>query len=160
MKTLILVRHAKSDWTFDVPDFDRPLNERGHKDAPKMAKFLLEQGIEIDQFVSSPAKRALTTCRYFAEIFGKPNIKKAEDLYEPHQEDFLSTIFSLDDEFNSVALFSHNPGISEFASSLTSETVEFPTCGIAVFEVDAEGWSLFESAEKRLAHFFVPKEVL
>ena len=159
MKTLILVRHAKSDWTHDVPDFERPLNERGHRDAPKMAKFLLEQGIDIDSFVSSPAKRALTTCRYFAETYGKPKIKKVEDLYEPHPEDFVNTVLDLDDEFSSVALFSHNPGISDFASSLNDEYLEFPTCGVAIFEIDTEEWSLFETAEKSLLHFFIPKEI-
>lgn len=159
MKTLILVRHAKSDWTHEVPDFDRPLNERGHKDAPKMAKFLLEQGIRIDEFVSSPAKRALTTCRYFAETFGKPKIKKVEHLYEPHQDDFIQTVLDLEDEYSSVALFSHNPGISDFASSLTENVLQFPTCGIAVFEIDTDEWSLFEGAHKKLLHFFVPKEI-
>ena len=61
MKTLILVRHAKSDWTENTDDFDRPLNERGHQDAPKMAKFLKSEEVKIDVFVTSPAKRALTT---------------------------------------------------------------------------------------------------
>ena len=69
MKTLFLVRHAKSDWPAHVSDFDRPLSERGHRDAPKMAEFLKSKNVEIDTFVSSPAKRAITTCRYFAEIF-------------------------------------------------------------------------------------------
>lgn len=160
MKTLYLVRHAKSDWTHDVPDFDRPLNERGHKDAPRMAKYLLENGFNIEHFISSPAKRALTTCRYFAETFSNSNIKKTEDLYEPLMEDFTDTIVRIDDEFASAALFSHNPTISQFASSLTSEGIEFPTCGVAFFEVDCDEWSQFESADKTLKHFLVPKEVL
>ncbi len=159
MKTLILIRHAKSDWTHEVEDVDRPLNERGHKDAPKMAKFLQEQGITVDAFVSSPAKRALTTCRYFAETFGISKIKKVEDLYEPHLEDFIHTVLDFDDENSSVALFSHNPGISDFASSLTSEMIQFPTCGIAVFEINTNEWSLFESSEKKLIQFYFPKEI-
>ena len=69
MKTLLLVRHAKSDWPTNIDDFDRPLNERGHKDAPKMAKFIKEISVTIDAFVNQSCKRALTTCRYFAEVF-------------------------------------------------------------------------------------------
>ncbi|MDO5615894.1 MAG: histidine phosphatase family protein [Cruoricaptor ignavus] len=160
MKTLFLVRHAKSDWNIDASDFDRPLNERGHRDAPKMAKYLLDNGFLIEHFVSSPAKRALTTCRYFAETFGNPNIKKTEDLYEPLLEDFTNTITKLDNVFSSAALFSHNPTISEFASSLTENVLGFPTCAVAVFQVDCDDWSDFELSEKKLSHFFIPKEVL
>lgn len=159
MKTLFLIRHAKSDWTNEVPDFDRPLNERGHSAARKMAKYLLENGFSIDSFVTSPAKRALTTCRYFAETFGNSTIKKVEDLYEPLLEDFTNVILNTNDEFASVALFSHNPTISEFASSLSPEMVEFPTCGVAIFEIDCEEWSQFEGANKQLKHFFLPKEL-
>lgn len=160
MKTLILVRHAKSDWTHDLPDFDRPLNDRGHKDAPRMARFVHEKGIEIQQFVTSPAKRALTTCRYFSEVYDNKDIKKVEELYHASSKEFLETINELDDKFDHVALFSHNNGISDFASSLTSEPVLFPTCGVAVFEIDCEEWSQFEGADKKLLHFFAPKEVL
>lgn len=160
MKTLILVRHAKSDWTHDLPDFDRPLNDRGHKDAPRMARFAHEKGIEIQQFVTSPAKRALTTCRYFSEVYDNKDIKKVEELYHASSKEFLETINELDDKFDHVALFSHNNGISDFASSLTSEPVLFPTCGVAVFEIDCEEWSQLEGAEKKLLHFFAPKEVL
>ena len=159
MKHLLFIRHAKSDWTHEVPDFDRPLNERGHQDAPKMAKFLLEQGIEIDRFLSSPAKRAITTARYFAESFGNPKISKEEHLYEPHFEDFNNLILNLSDEDKSVALFSHNPTISEYVSSLIGENVEFSTCAVAVLEIDCDEWSLFETAEKKLLHFFKPKEI-
>ncbi len=157
MKQLIFVRHAKSDWTNDVPDFDRRLNERGHKDARKMAKFLIEQGIAIDDFISSPAKRAITTARYFAETYNHPKIKKNEHLYEPHFEDFENTILKLDDELKSVALFSHNPTISDYVSKLCGESVEFPTCAIAIVEINTDQWSLLETSEKKLIHFYTPK---
>ena len=77
MKTLILVRHAKSDWGDPLlRDFDRPLNERGKKDAPKMAERLLERKIKIDAFISSPARRAAKTATLFAEAFGKKKASK------------------------------------------------------------------------------------
>lgn len=72
MKQLLLVRHAKSDWgNPGLDDFDRPLNERGKKDAPAMAKRIIEKKIKIDAFISSPAKRAAKTAKYFAAAFGK-----------------------------------------------------------------------------------------
>lgn len=159
MKTLILVRHAKSDWTHEVPDFDRPLNERGHKDAPKMATFLKEQNVEIQQFVTSPAKRAATTCRYFAEVYDSKNIKKVEELYHASPKEFLETIYDLNDQYDKIALFSHNDGISIFASQLANEVLEFPTCGVAIFEIGCDVWSLFDGADKKLVGFYKPKEV-
>ena len=83
MKILLLVRHAKSSWdTPGINDFDRPLNERGKKDAPEMAKRIAEK-ITIDHFVSSPAKRARRTAKYFAEAFDqkKEDIKLVDELY-------------------------------------------------------------------------------
>lgn len=159
MKKLILVRHAKSDWSQNVSDFDRPLNHRGHKDAPKMAKFLSDQKIEIQQLISSPAKRAFTTCQYFAEVYNTATIVKEENLYEPSSRDFLKTILGVNDESETVALFSHNFGISDFASLLTQNRIQFPTCGVAIFEINCSYWSEFEGADKKLLHFYVPKEI-
>ncbi|MDR2206096.1 MAG: histidine phosphatase family protein [Flavobacteriaceae bacterium] len=149
MKQLILVRHAKSDWTHNVPDFERPLNNRGHKDASKMAKLLFDQNIAIDKFVSSPAKRALTTAKYFAETYKNPNIKESENLYNPSFKNFEEVISNLDNRFSSVAIFSHNFGISEFASFLAEETINLPTCGIAVFQIDCNEWDSFKTADKK-----------
>src|SRR5437870_1380458 len=81
MKKLLLIRHAKSSWDeITQKDFDRPLNDRGHKDAPKIAKRLLKKDISIDAFISSPAVRALTTAEYFAEAF---DVKKKQIVQEP-----------------------------------------------------------------------------
>src|SRR4051794_25222051 len=121
MKTLILVRHAKSSWAqAGLSDFERPLNERGKKDAPEMAQRLKEKDIEIDQFVSSPARRAKKTAKLFAEELNKDkdDIKLVDDLYLATQSAFSSAVEQLDDKYETVALFSHNPGITEFASSL------------------------------------------
>src|SRR5690242_17249759 len=99
MKTLILVRHAKSSWeTPGLSDYDRPLNDRGKKDAPEMAKRLKEKGIRIDQIVSSPAKRAKRTARYFADVFNidKDEIYLVEDLYGAMPESFAQTVASLE----------------------------------------------------------------
>src|SRR4051794_2149315 len=109
MKTLILVRHAKSSWDQPVlSDFERPLNERGKKDAPEMAKRLKEKGIKIDQFVSSPARRARKTAKYFAEEFDvkKDDIKMVEALYGADHSAFAETISGLDNDHETVILFS------------------------------------------------------
>src|SRR6478609_5790664 len=105
MKTLIAVRHAKSSWdAIDQKDFDRTLNERGKKDAPEMAQRLKEKGIAIDQFVSSPAKRAKKTAKYFAEAFKqeKGDILLIDTLYEAAPETFYDVIQNLDNKHDTV----------------------------------------------------------
>jgi phosphohistidine phosphatase len=164
MKTLILIRHAKSSW--DQPglsDFDRPLNERGKKDAPVMAKRVKEKGIELDHLVSSPAKRAKKTARYFAEEFSfkKDDIKLVEELYGATQSEFLQVIKDLNDKYNSVALFSHNPGITDFASSLTNVRVDdMPTCAVFALQAETDSWKEFMNAEKNFLFFDYPKNPL
>src|SRR5580765_3411656 len=114
MKTLLLIRHAKSSWDSAASkDFDRPLNERGKKNAPEMASRLLKKKIDIDLFVSSPAKRAKTTAILFTREFEKKEEKIIFDpqLYNADIENFYDVISKLDDKYTSVAIFSHNPGI-------------------------------------------------
>ena len=164
MKTLILVRHAKSSWdTPGLSDFDRPLNERGKKDAPEMADRLKEKGIKLDHIVSSPAKRAKRTARFFAETFNldKENILLVEDLYGAMPTAFSRTIGALDDRFYSVALFSHNPGITEYAAALTNVRVDdMPTCAVFAVQAGIERWCDFENAEKKFLFFDYPKNPL
>lgn len=164
MKTLLLIRHAKSSW--DQPglsDFDRPLNEKGKKDAPLMAKRVKEKGIELDQLISSTAKRARKTARYFAEEFGfkKEDIKLVEELYGANQTEFLQTIKDINDKYNTVALFSHNPGLTDFASSLTNVRVDdMPTCSVFALQIETENWKDFVNAEKNFLFFDYPKNPL
>jgi len=164
MKTLLLVRHAKSSW--DAPglsDFDRPLNERGKKDAPEMAKRLKEKGVEIDLFVSSPAKRARKTAKHFAAEFGikKEDIQLVDELYMATQGAFQKTIIALNDKNTVAAIFSHNPGITEFANSLTNVRIDdMPTCSVFAVQADTDSWSSFENAEKKFLFFDYPKNPL
>lgn len=164
MKTLLLIRHAKSSW--DQPglsDFDRPLNERGKKDAPEMAKRVKEKGIELDHLISSTAKRARKTAKYFAEELGvkKEDIKLVEELYGATQSEFLQTVKDIDDKYGAVALFSHNPGIADFASSLTNVRVDdMPTCAVFALQIVADSWKDFPNAEKNFLFFDYPKNPL
>jgi len=107
MKSLLLIRHAKSSWDMDVDDFDRPLNHRGQNDAPEMAKRLLKKEIVIDGFISSPAKRALTTATFFTEVYNKTphDILTVPSLYEPTIEAFYNAVTNLDDSFQTAAAF-------------------------------------------------------
>ena len=161
MKTLLLVRHAKSSWdNAALKDFDRPLNERGKKNAPEMASRLAKRKIDIDLFVSSPAKRAKTT----AILFNKELKKKEDDiifendLYHADPEAFLQVISKIDQRYQCVALFSHNPGITDFANSLTDARIDnIPTCGVFAITVEAETWSDFDTSTKNFLFFDYPK---
>ncbi len=160
MKSLLLIRHAKSSWNLDVDDFDRPLNHRGQNDAPIMAKRLIKKEIKIDCFVSSPAKRALTTAAFFAEAYDKKlkDIIPIPSLYEPTIEAFYTVIDDLDEDFKTVAFFSHNPAITNFANQLTSFTIdEMPTCAVFGIKADGKKWKEFISGNKEFWFFDYPK---
>lgn len=161
MKSLIIIRHAKSSWDFStLNDFDRPLNERGHKDAPMMAKRLLDKKIAIDAFISSTAKRAFTTASYFAEAYNvkEKNIIKVPELYHAAPKVFYDVIETVNDTFNSIAVFSHNPGITDFVNQLTNARIDnMPTCGVFAVTIQTESWKNFAAAEKEFWFFDYPK---
>ena len=158
MKTLILVRHAKSDWPENTDDFDRPLAEKGIHDAEKMANFLKNNNVQIDEFVSSPALRALSTCEIFNDVY-QIKIKTEQKLYNASENNLESITYSLDNNCDSIALFSHNNGISNFANSLTEDIIMFPTCGVAGIQIDCDSWESFEGANKKLLFFYEPKKI-
>ena len=163
MKKLILVRHAKSSWAIPgQSDFDRPLNERGKKDAPEMARRLIDDHITIDAFISSPAKRARKTCKAFAEIYQrqKEEIIFIESLYHAPLSVFYEAIKTFDNKYDSVAVFAHNPGITEFANSLCANAHidNMPTCSIFSVQAEIENWADFEKAAREFLFFKYPKD--
>lgn len=161
MKELLLVRHAKSSWnTAAQKDFDRPLNDRGHGDAPMMAKRLLKAGISIDAFITSTAVRARTTAEYFREVYDakKKSLVLQPDLYLAGVPVFKKIISSLPADLKTVAVFSHNPGITDFANELCQTHVDdMPTCSIFAVKAAINDWSDFEAAEKSFWFFDYPK---
>lgn len=161
MKTLVLVRHAKSDWgNPGLDDFDRPLNERGKKDAPVMAQRLLDKKIKIDAFIASPAKRAAKTAKIFAAAFSqkKDDIIFKKELYLAEPAIFFTVIEKADDKLNSVAVFSHNYGITDFANQLTDARIDnIPTCGVFAIKIYSDTWSNFREAKKEFLFFDYPK---
>jgi phosphohistidine phosphatase len=161
VKTLLLIRHAKSDWAdSSLSDFDRPLNQRGRNDAPVMAHRLLDKKVKIDSFISSPAKRARKTATIFAETYKrkKEEIVFNDELYGAEEDVFFKVITQADNKLDNLAIFSHNPGITEFANLLTDARIDnLPTCGIFAVQVDCKKWSDFKNAKKEFWFFDFPK---
>lgn len=128
-----------------------------------MAKRLKDKKPDIDLFVSSPAKRARKTAKYFAEAYDvkKTEIKLVDELYPATVPAFQKTVADLDPKVNTVAIFSHNPGITEFANSLTNVRIDdMPTCSIFALSADTDSWSHFGNAEKKFLFFDYPKNPL
>lgn len=146
MKTLYIIRHAKSSWEDpDLDDEDRPLNDRGKRDAPRMGKRLKEKEITPDVMISSPAKRAFSTARRIGEVLGykKKNIVKEKKLYHASDDDMLKVVQGISDKHNIVIIFGHNPGLTDFANSLRDDEHEIhniPTCGIISFRFNIKSW--------------------
>ncbi len=160
-KRLFLIRHAKSDWNSpSLDDIDRPLNERGKRDAPVMAHRLLDKGIKIDAFISSPAKRARKTAAIFASAYkkDKEDIISRSELYGAAEDVFYDVINTADDRLKSLAIFSHNPGLTDFANLLTDTRIDdIPTCGIFAIKADTDTWASFKEAKKEFWFFDYPK---
>jgi phosphohistidine phosphatase len=163
MKTLFLIRHAKSSWAEpEMKDFDRPLNDRGNENAPFMGKLLKKEKIFPDLIISSPAKRAITTARKIADEIDYPKNKIVEEpkIYEANVKTLLQIINSLDDENETVFLFGHNPGFTDLLGYLTEANISnIPTCGIAQIEFDSESWKEVSRETGTMKNFFYPKMV-
>jgi phosphohistidine phosphatase len=160
MKTLFLVRHAKSVNHFTAAtDFNRALNERGIKDAREMAKRLVKKDILIDRFVSSPALRARMTAEIFINQYNrKPEeIQFIPDLYHASPEIFDQVASRLDDQFSHVAIFAHNPGITDYAIYLAGSRIShMPTCSVFAAAASISSWKDFPSVKKDFIFFETP----
>ena len=161
MKTLLIIRHAKSGWDDpSLSDFDRTLTERGKSDAAMMAKRIITNTIKIDAFVSSPAKRAKKTAKIFMKEYKKneTDLLLIPSLYEPSVADFYDAVETLDDKNDTIAIFSHNPGITEFVNSLECSPIyNMPTCAVFVLKIKTKQWENFREAEKEFLLFDYPK---
>lgn len=162
MKTIYVVRHAKSSWgDLTTPDFDRLLSDRGQRNAPEMAQRLLSRGVTIDAFVTSTAKRAMQTALHFIAAFGRSpeELILREDLYHAPAMVYFSVIAQQADQFSSLAIFGHNPGITTFVNELTQTRIDdMPTCGIFSVQADIRHWSEFPAAKKAFLFFDAPKQ--
>ncbi|MBL7849258.1 MAG: histidine phosphatase family protein [Cyclobacteriaceae bacterium] len=144
MKTLYLLRHAKSSWEdAGLDDYHRPLSPRGEKDAPKMGKRLRREGILPNLICSSSAARAIATARLAAEEMNYPvkTIQQEKKLYHAGPEEILGFLRSLPPSLESVMLVGHNPGLTEFANDLLNEEIDnIPTAGVIGAKLSVDSW--------------------
>ena len=132
-KHIYLLRHAKSSWKdLTIPDFDRPLNKRGKRDAPKMGKLLGKMGVSPDLIISSPAKRTKETISIISkEIHFREKIFYNENIYDSSADELLNIIKAFDEKFNRVLLVGHNPSLTDLVNYLSKDKIDnIPTCGI------------------------------
>lgn len=156
MKTLLLARHAKSDWAFPhLSDHDRPLNTRGRRDAPAMARRLADDGVELDHIVSSTATRARSTADEYAAAFGITLVEEAQ-LYAASARSILAIAAALPEQSSVAMLVGHNPGMSDAVAELTGEFVQLPTCAVAECAVDVGSWSELIEGSGRLLRIHTP----
>jgi len=167
IKTILLMRHGKSDWEEDVSDFERTLTARGKNDSPLMGKFLLKSGKIPLLIISSPAKRAKET----SELLAKPaNSKKKiefnDSLYENSSGEIIRILQKIDDKIDTVMVIGHNPSIEEATKKLCfremksiESGIKFPTSAIICLEAEIESWSELYPGNCTIAWFVTPKLV-
>jgi len=161
MLTLYLVRHAKSDWANGhISDIDRPLNERGYRDATAMSTLLKAQNIHPQLIISSPAVRALSTALIFSRNLNydpnKINIQKK--LYNTDADHYLSVLEENAGNAHSVMLFGHNPVITSVANKLCKTfTNEMPTCSIVGIKFQTASWEEISQDSAELILYDSPK---
>jgi len=160
MKTLYLIRHAKSSWKdITLDDFDRPLNQRGKKNAPFMGELLNKRGIKPDIIISSPAKRAKSTAEIIAQELGyTQEIVFEPKIYESNLISLKNIIYSIDNKHNIAFLFGHNPCLNIFVEDFCAFYENIPTCGIVVLEFSCESWEDISLDNCNLALFDYPKK--
>jgi phosphohistidine phosphatase len=162
MKRLTLVRHAKSDWSLPGQnDWDRPLNKRGQRDAPEMARRLRSRRLKPDLILSSPAVRALTTAAVMARELKVPAAQVLQDerLYLAAPADLLAVIRELGGDAKHLMVFGHNPGMTECANQLSAgEHIDnLPTCGVFTAQFDIAAWGDLAWHSGQEAEFDYPK---
>lgn len=162
MKTVFFIRHAKSSWKEpELADIERPLNKRGFRDAPFMAKLLAGKGVKPDLLLSSPALRAYTTAQYFAEAFAWPEdrIQVERRIYDAYPGDILALLQELPGEVNTVILFGHNPTFTALANYYANTYISnLPTCGIVQVDMDIANWQEVSPKAGSLVAYYFPKQ--
>jgi len=163
MKTLYIVRHAKSSW--DQPylsDFDRPLNERGKWNVPDMGKRLNIKNINPELIISSPANRALTTAKGIAEQIGYPTSDIVEDdtLYHASSRSIIQLIANTDNKNESLMIFGHNPGFTYLINDLSDFYLDnLPTCAVCGIRFEIETWKEVHNQKGSKVFYDYPKSI-
>ena len=162
MKTIYLVRHAKSSWKYpDLDDFERPLNKRGSKSAPFMGTILKKLKVRPDLILSSPANRAAMTARIIADKISYPleNICFSESIYEFSANALIDVIKDLDDVVNKAMLVGHNPALTDLANYIGDKAISnIPTSGVFCADLDIPSWAKISDHCGKLKFFEFPKK--
>jgi phosphohistidine phosphatase len=161
MKTLYLIRHAKSSWKdFTLSDIDRPLNNRGKRDAPEMGRRLKEKNILPSLIISSPALRAFTTAKIIANQIGysEESIITEKDLYECNSSGIIELIKKTENAKDPIYIFGHNPEFTDLANYFTKKNISnIPTCGIFCVNFDVTDWTEISPRNAGLVFFDFPR---
>lgn len=160
MKTLLVLRHAKSSWDHPhLSDFDRPLNGRGKKAAPFMGALMAEKGLVPDVIVASPANRARTTAEKAAAAGGFDlSVEFDERIYGAGTNGLLYVISGIDNLAETAMIVGHNPGFEMLVSVLTGEHRRMPTAALAVIDLEIDKWADVGSGSGNLRSLFIPRE--
>jgi phosphohistidine phosphatase len=162
MKTLLILRHAKSSWNnAQLTDYERPLNGRGKQDAPRMGKLLREQDLVPDLIITSSAERALATAEAAALASGyEQEIQATRSFYHADPEAYLDALRRLDDSLERVMVVGHNPGMEELAEELTGSWEQMPTAALAQVSLPINHWrELEDGTTGELVNLWRPKEL-
>ena len=162
MKTLLILRHAKSSWKdISLTDHDRPLKKRGQRDAPRMGSLLREQGIVPDLILSSTAKRAITTAVMVADASGYENdIDVRREFYPGYPDAYIDALREAADENQIVMVVGHNPGLAELLDLLTESRELLPTAALAQVALPVQSWNeLNYETSGELVNLWRPREV-
>ena len=163
MKNLLLIRHAKSSWSDpSLADRDRPLNTRGKRDGPFMASYIRSKDLILDRLLSSPAKRAYRTAKFFAKEFNSEvkDFSKESDLYFGSESDWMDLINTLDEQYHFPAFFSHNPTITYFANAFIGNDFDnVPTCGVIHLRSSVDLWKDLHYDNTQVHNYYFPKHL-
>jgi phosphohistidine phosphatase len=156
MKTLIFVRHGKSSWEHNTSDKERPLTERGKRDAHLIASAFNTKNYSVDLICSSPANRAYSTCKIFSEHLYYPNgnIKVINQLYDFEGNAVINFIKNLDNTYNTVLLFGHNHAFTAIVNLFGDRYIEnIPTSGLVVLTFSTDEWQFIKHGQTQLILF-------
>lgn len=162
MKTLLVLRHAKSSWSNpNLADHDRPLNARGKRDAPRLGRLLRQLDLVPELIISSTAKRALSTAEAVAQESGyESEIELARHFYHAWPGTFLESIRTIDDTYQRVMIVGHNPGLEELVEGLTGLAERMPTAALAQISLPIQSWDeLDEETEGKLVDLWIPRAI-
>jgi len=162
LKTLLILRHAKSSWRdSELADHDRPLNKRGKQDAPRIGNLLRREDLVPDLIVSSSAKRAHKTAELVIEASGyEGELRLDDELYAADPEGILDALQSLADDYERVMVIGHNPGLEELLELLTGEWQRLPTAALAQVKLRLDSWQdLEEDTQGKLVNLWLPRQL-